>query len=79
MATWGTDIQQLWPEKKNVVKTETSKHQKNSSQGLTLGLVAEEEFRSTRKILSLEEIGVVGREANKTISEGRCHCDCEGH
>lgn len=73
LATWGPDIQQLWPEKKSVVKMETSKHQKNSSQGLMLGLVAEEEFRSIRKILSLEEIGVVGREANKTISEDPRH------
>lgn len=79
LATWCTDIKQLWTEKKSVVKTETSKHQKNSSQGLTLGLVAEEEFRSIKKILSREEIGVVGRQANKTISEDTRHCDCEGH
>lgn len=65
--------------KENVVKTETSKHQKNSSQGLTLGLVVEEEFGSIKKILSQEEIGVAGRWANKTISEDTHHCDCERH
>lgn len=63
----------------NVVKIETSKHQKNSSRGLTLGLVAEEEFGSIKKILSREEIGVVGKWANKTISEDTHHCDCERH
>ena len=65
--------------KENVVKTETSKHQKNFSQGLILCLVAEEEFRSIKKILSQEEICVGGRWANKTISEDTHHCDCEWH